>query len=218
MKATGVGSRKAPDEIAQLFTAFVYYTMTQGLEWASGSSGIMDEAVEQGALMFFDQVLKPEGKVLGDLDKHFRSYLPWPRFGDRPTCLDDNGNARLYYVASKLANFSIAEDVASKLHPVWGRLTQGAQKLHSRNVYQVLDVGLDRPSELIVYWAKPTSSGQVSGGTNMAVQIARQHKVLELNAFHSNVSDFMTRYVDERLELTDLMAFAESIKPTEATA
>lgn len=52
----------------------------------------------------------------------------------------------------------------------------------------------------------------------MAVQIARQHKVLELNAFHSNVSDFMTRYVDERLELTDLMAFAESIKPTEATA
>lgn len=218
MKATGVGSREAPDSVAALFTAFVFHTMTQGLEWASGSSGVMDEAVEQGALNYFEQVLKPEGKVLGDLDKHFRSYLPWSRFGDRPVCLDADGNPRLYYVAPSFANYPKAETVASGIHPVWGHLTQGARKLHSRNVYQVLDVGLDRPSDLILYWAKPTRSGQVSGGTNMAVQISRQHNVLELNAFYPEVVEFIERYMAERLELSDLLAFAKSRKPTEAPA
>ena len=62
----------------------------------------------------------------------------------------------------------------------------GAQKLHGRNVYQVLGRNLDKPSRFLVCW---TPDGVVSGeyctratgGTGMAIRIACAENVPVLN-------------------------------------
>jgi len=103
-------------------------------------------------------------------------YLPWPGFEGRP-------NHSPYCVAHTLPNYHAAEAIASEVHPVWERLTQGPRKLHTRNVYQVLGRRLIDPSEFLVCWARVTSSGNIAGGTATAVTLARQFRITVFNLY-----------------------------------
>jgi hypothetical protein len=87
-------------------------------------------------------------------------YLPWKGF---------NGNNSVLHNVSKEAL-----QLASTLHPAWNRCSQGAQKLHGRNCYQVLGEQLVSPVEFVVCW---TPNGTRSGGTGQALRLAERENI-----------------------------------------
>lgn len=106
-------------------------------------------------------------------------YLPWDKFNGRVA------DGVEYMNASRFSNYTQAMEIAKATHPAWERCSQGAQKLHARNVYQVLGKDLESPSLILICWAQPTGTG-VKGGTNTAVQLAKRNDVPVLNVYGMN--------------------------------
>ena len=88
-------------------------------------------------------------------------YLPWPRFNgvNSPLCTVD----------------AAALQLAATIHPAWAKLSQGAQKLHARNCYQILGRGLDDPVRFVLCWHDG------SGGTMQAVRLAESRGIPVFN-------------------------------------
>jgi len=89
-------------------------------------------------------------------------FLPWNGFNDRYS----NGTD---YIVPEL-NL----DLVQKYHPSASKLSQGAQKLMSRNSYQVLGPNLTDPVEFVLCW---TVDGKKKGGTAQAIRIAEDYKI-----------------------------------------
>lgn len=106
-------------------------------------------------------------------------YLPWDKFNGRVA------DGVEYINAARLSTYTQALRIAKATHPAWERCSQGAQKLHARNVYQVLGKDLKSPSKVLICWAQPTTTG-VKGGTNTAVQLAKSIVVPVLNVHGMN--------------------------------
>lgn len=87
-----------------------------------------------------------------------------------------------------------AEDIARKFHPIYDQLKQGAQKLHSRNVYQVLGKDLKSPVEFIICWTK---DGKSSGGTGQALRIAQAYNIKIYNLFKKEDQLFWEEKIKE---------------------
>ena len=69
--------------------------------------------------------------------------------------------------------------IAKSLHPAWDRCSQGAKKLHARNVHQILGDSLDpKPCEFVVCW---TPSGRKVGGTATAIKLADKNNIKVYN-------------------------------------
>jgi hypothetical protein len=90
---------------------------------------------------------------LGAINKEI--YIPWQGF--------NNSTSELYSLSQE------ATDIAKSIHTAFNRCTQGAQKLHTRNVYQILGYDLKSPSEFVVCWTK---NGKTIGGTATAINLA----------------------------------------------
>ena len=103
-----------------------------------------------------------------------RVFIPWAGF---------NGSK------SPLVGASVeAMKIAESLHPAWDRCSQGAQKLHGRNVHQVLGENLNEPSDFLICW---TPKAERVGGTATAIRLAERHGVKVYNlASPKDVSDF----------------------------
>lgn len=127
-----------------------------------------------GADSAFAADVPPDGKQI---------FLPWPGF---------NG-VESDYCEPEAWTFPIAE----KFHPRWDKLSQGAQKLHARNVHQVLgpDEYSAPHSALIICWTPSDNEG----GTGQALRIARYYdipifnlgdpiKINELREFYAALS------------------------------
>ena len=87
-------------------------------------------------------------------------FLPWKGF---------NNNWDYKYPVS-----TDALKLAEEFHPAWERCSNGARKLHARNVFQVLGYDLNSPSEFIICWTK---GGKLVGGTAQALRIAIKHSI-----------------------------------------
>lgn len=66
-----------------------------------------------------------------------------------------------------------ALQLASEIHPNWPACTSVARLLHARNTYQVLGQGLDRPSDVLLYWCED----EKVGGTRTALKLAERWNV-----------------------------------------
>lgn len=114
-------------------------------------------------------------------------YLPWPRF---------EGHAGR---AVKLMRPTpAAYEVASRFHPEWPILTPGAQKLHARNVHQVLGHDLRTHSRFVICWTPDGSldgSGGTSGGTGQALRIAKAHGVTVFNLAHPEHAERLAQFM-----------------------
>ena len=91
---------------------------------------------------------------------HKEIFLPWKGF--------EGSNSNLVVQDGK------AFDIASKYHPRWNYLSQGAKKLHARNSCQVLGRDLESPSDFIICWTK---GGKGNGGTGQALRIAKDYNI-----------------------------------------
>lgn len=92
-------------------------------------------------------------------DENKKIYLPWKRF---------NGNMSPFI---PITNEAII--MASKMHPTWEYLSDGAKMLHARNCYQVLGEKLNEPSEFVICWALLAKLG----GTGQAIRVAKANNV-----------------------------------------
>jgi len=76
-----------------------------------------------------------------------------------------------------------AYKIAGEFHPVWDKLKNAVQRLHARNVMQILGRDLKTPSNLVICWTK---DGKMIGGTAQALRIA---KACEIPIFNLAIKD-----------------------------
>lgn len=167
---TGVGSRGTPDSILALMRTIGAIVPQYGIICRSGSADGADLAFENGCLQ--------SGSNL------FESYLPWNGF---------NGlyKDQTHIIPSTLSNYQDAIHIARSIHPVFDKLSSAVQKLHTRNVYQVLGMDLHTPSSFLVCYAKPTKTG-VAGGTGTAWELAKRHGILCYNLWYASDINALT--------------------------
>lgn len=146
---TGIGSRRTPREVCLLMTDFAAAMAKHGIMLRSGAARGADQAFETGC----DMENGPK-----------QIFLPWQGFND---------STSRYYTQMEEA-FA----VAAGIHPAWNRLQQAAQRLHARNIHQVLGPSLDDPSGLVVCW---TPDGEITGGTATAIKLAMDRGITVLN-------------------------------------
>ena len=158
---TGVGSRETPKDIQITMRKLGMRLNREGYVLRSGAADGADSFFEAGC----DDV-NPERKQI---------FLPWSRFNNR------TANEIGVFADYPAVINSQAQAIAKEIHPAWDKLSQGAQKLHTRNVYQVLGPTLNQPSRFLLYWAQIDNKGQVKGGTRTAVELAKKHNVPVFN-------------------------------------
>ena len=123
----GIGSRETPADVLYAMGAIAVRLSYKGWTLRSGGAPGADSAFAQGAWDAFT-----EGDGDGRMLTRPEIYLPWLGF-------ESIGNARL--VNPQPETFSIAE----QFHPAWDRLSQGAKRLHARNVHQILGPDVTTP-------------------------------------------------------------------------
>lgn len=160
---TGIGSRETPEEVLVVMEDLAVQLERRGYTLRSGGADGADSAFERGA------ITKKE------------IWLPWDRFNNHVT---DN---KQYFIPPK-ATERLAVEIARRIHPAWGRLSEGARRLHTRNVYQVLGCDLNRPSEFVIAWAR-VKNGRPTGGTATALKLATELNIPCFNLFEPNALD-----------------------------
>ena len=164
----GVGSRETPDQILKLMEDIAVVLAQRGWVLRSGLAGGADQAFHVGATMAKGQQ---------------ENYIPWKGF--------NRANAQAI-VAPDLPNWNDALGISSQFHPAWDKCSDGAKKLHGRNLYQIAGKDLDLPVDCVVCWTK---NGQEIGGTAQAMRIAKHLQIPIFNLFfddHINkLNDFV---------------------------
>jgi hypothetical protein len=142
MIVTGIGARSTPQEFLELFEALGQEAQIRGWHVRSGHADGADYAFELGA---------KENCIV---------YLPWKSFNsDKP-------------VLGESVCVDLREDVMEMIYrhePYAMECNIGVKRIKARNVYQVLGVDLQKPSDVVVCW---TPEGKITGGTGLAMKIA----------------------------------------------
>lgn len=160
---TGIGSRETPPDIITGMYNFGRAMALSGAILRSGKAGGADEAFELGHLS------------VGTT--HMEIYIPWYNFKnpnirfDKCDIIGGNHNDTWY----------TAQQMALSVHPNPRALKGGALALHTRNVYQVLGLDLNIPSDFVIFYANVDHYGKVKGGTATAVNIATQNHIPTYN-------------------------------------
>lgn len=107
-------------------------------------------------------------------------YLPWKGF--------NGNNSPLYKLTPEAWN------MAEFIHPAWNRCSEGAKKLHTRNIYQVLGYDLNTPSKMLICW---TRDGLEIGGTATAIRLAKSNGIKVINLGNTNDLERVLKYIEE---------------------
>ena len=99
-------------------------------------------------------------------------YLPWKGF--------NNSNSNLYTQPAK------AKEVAYTVHPIYDKLKDSVQKLHDRNILQILGNDLETPSDFVICYTKDGCESHrertsKTGGTATAISLASMRGIKVFN-------------------------------------
>jgi len=120
---TGVGSRKTPYDVQELFISVAQYLSPLGYILRSGGAEGADTAFEEGC---------DRGQGAKEI------YLPWERFNGNPS--------KLFTPEPK------ARSIAKRFHPDWKKCNKPVKLLHARNSHELLGRGLNTPSRFLLCW------------------------------------------------------------------
>ena len=151
MIITGVGARRTPESVCELFKEIGVEARERGWFIRSGHAEGADYAFELGA------------------KKNCIVYLPWATFNKDKPVLGIGRSSQLRDEVLK---------IVYKLEPYAKDLSDGVKLIKSRNVYQVLGEDLKSPSDVLICW---TEEGIVEGGTGLAIKIAQMHNIPIVN-------------------------------------
>lgn len=155
---TGIGSRSTPIPICNQMSTFAA-NLSDRYTLRSGKAGGADEAFELGHL--------------SKRQTNMEIYVPWRRFT----------NPNIPFTGCDIIGpdqedtWLIAQQMAKSVHPNPKALSPAALALHTRNVYQVLGVDLNTPSDFVIFYADVDHYGRVKGGTATAVNIATSNNI-----------------------------------------
>lgn len=166
----GIGSRKTPDNVLKLMYGIGAALAGMGFTLRSGGALGADKA-------FLDGCLANQGKK--------EIFLPWDGYNRY------DGNAEDYFYGSSQK----AMHVASVIHPAWDNCSQGARKLHARNVHIIGGVDLNTNADFIICW---TPGGTANGGTGQAIRLAEKLNIPVFNLYFDNALEEIERYVETR--------------------
>lgn len=167
----GIGSRETPTGVQQTMYRIGMVLAMNGWTLRSGHADGADIAFEKGAI-------QGKGKM--------EIYLPWDGF-----------NGARHDGVSYFSGFNTTEHevkairIAAHFHPGWANCTDGARKMHTRNVQQVGGRDLDTAINMIICWTK---DGKGGGGTGQAIRIAKHYDIPVFDlAIHTEkqVQDFI---------------------------
>lgn len=147
----GIGSRETPEDILGMMRDIAKALALRGYTLRSGGAQGADQAFEYGTPACYDMEI----------------FVPWSGFENKPDLMK--------LTPGELGN---AMKIAEQFHPNWAACSQGARKLHTRNVFQVLGRDLQSPSKFVICW---TRDGKATGGTGQALRIAEHHKIPIIN-------------------------------------
>lgn len=152
----GIGSRETPESIYPIILDLSKTLINLDFVLRSGGA--------DGADSFWE-------KAYDCLEGEKEIYLPWKGFNDN--------SSPLYEIKPW------AIERAEIYHPNWNHLSPAAQKLHSRNVYQINGYNdyWDEMSDFVICY---TPDGKDSGGTGQAIRIARQHGIPLFNLYNDS--------------------------------
>ena len=180
---TGVGSRDITDEEWELIVSVAKW-LAQWFKMRSGKANGADSAFEWGV----HESEYPDNKEI---------YIPWPKFEG-----NEIPGEKISLDRPDSVNFALTLQYAKEIHPRWEKLTQGAKKLHQRNVHQVLGRDLENPtpSKFLLACSDEDKNGDVKGGTRTAWMLAKQFDVPCLNIrgkTKREVFEFLKPFVEE---------------------
>lgn len=140
-----------------------------------------------------------------------RLILPWPSFEAASRNKFEQNFCVTQTPEERTKALKILHD--TKVCCWQDKLKHGVLTLYARNVSQVLDMSLDYPVDVVVYWCTPDKKGNPTGGTRIAVNLARHYDIPNYNLYHDEERyNFVVRYLgEEYLHYFDLSDFA----PTE---
>jgi hypothetical protein len=163
----GIGSRKTPKETLALMTQIASKLRDLGYVLRSGHADGADQAFEAGAA----------GRA--------QIFLPWLSFNHHVT----TGDANIFAAPSQQAHI-----LAAQIHPNWAACSQAAQKLHARNMHQILGPDLKDPVRFVICWT-PIVNGIETGGTAQAIRLARSRNIPVFNLEREKDRERLQRFV-----------------------
>lgn len=167
---TGVGSRETPVDMQAIIRLLAYKLANMGYGLRSGGAQGADNAFQAG--WWNARLDKVKEYPLESWDMRAEIYIAWSGFnGLTKNCLSGN----VYIPSGDIEK--AAQQIASGVHPAWDKCSQGAKKLHTRSVFQVLGQDLETPSSMLICWAKTDNHGNPKGGTATAWNLAKAHNV-----------------------------------------
>lgn len=168
---TGIGARDIPENKSDELSSLAMCFYQKGLRLRSGRAEGSDYAFQRGA--------EHSSKLRKERDTFNQEiYLPKPNFN---TCFGRIGAIDTW----KLPNYEEAEKIMEDIHPA-GRYLKGfARQAHTRNVYQVLGLDLNSPSDMLICYALPDPKNPrtVKGGTATAYSLAKLYKIPCYNTY-----------------------------------
>ena len=164
----GIGSRKTPKPILDIMTRVASWLEKQGYILRSGGANGADSAFEAGVAN----------------NSHKEIFLPWKGF---------NGKNSIYLEPARWTY-----DIAKDIHPAWNKLTNGAKKLHARNVHQIMGPSGKEYSEFVIYW---TPNIVPSGGTTTAIKLAKILNILTINLRDPNELNNVINTINKKGDL-----------------
>mgnify|MGYP001759698676 CR=1 FL=1 len=157
---TGVGSRDITDEEWDNIAAVAKW-LAQWFKMRSGKAHGADSAFEYGV-------------SLSEYPDNKEIYIPWPKFEG-----NEIEGEKISLDRPDSVNFALTLQYAREIHPAFDRLSQGAKKLHQRNIHQVLGRDLEHPvpSLFLLACSDEDKNGDVKGGTRTAWMLAKKFGV-----------------------------------------
>lgn len=158
---TGVGSRNITDDEWNLMESVAKWLSNQGYILRSGKAEGADSAFENGVF-------------LSDSPDNKEIYIPWKDF---------KGNKipgeTIALMRPTTVNFALSLQEVKEIHPAFDRLSQGAIKLHQRNIHQVLGRNLEEPSpsNFLLACSDSDKNRDAKGGTATAWKLAKKYNV-----------------------------------------
>lgn len=190
---TGIGSRETPAEIAGVMEDAAFRLARIGFTLRSGKAKGADEAFQLGAQRYhglFPDVI---------YSKIAEIYTPWKGFKGGDGLID------LYDITLDSIDRAYPDqadmrwDWVKEVHGGWERLSQGARKLHERNIHQLFGENLSdaflNQSKFVLYYAPETRKGDPKGGTATAVNLAKKSSIRTLNLLHDKNHEVLEKFL-----------------------
>lgn len=161
---TGVGSRDISDEEWDVMEGLAKW-LAQFFILRSGKAPGSDSAFEHGVF-------------LSEYKDNKEIYIPWPKFEG-----NEIPGEKITLDRPDSVNYAVTLQWAKQIHPAFDKLSQGAKKLHQRNVHQVLgrDLSNPVPSKFLLACADVDKNGIPKGGTRTAWILAMEFNIPCLN-------------------------------------